>query len=78
MGCRWRKSIFALCNTHRFSQTKALHKLSFSLQSIGKMLRLVLSQRTLQRFCKLPAANTILLGPKRYVEAAWATDTYEG
>ena len=60
-----------------FSQTEALHKLSSALLSIGKTLSLVLLQKTLQRFCKLPVVNTILLGRKGCVEVAWATVTLE-
>lgn len=51
---------------HRTSVKQALHKLSSALQSICKMLRLVLSQETLQRLCELPVTNTMSLGPKGF------------
>lgn len=76
-GWRWRTNTFTLCNTCCFSQTEALHELSSALLSIGKTLSSVFFQKTLQRFCKLPVANTILLGHKGYVEVAWATVTLE-
>jgi len=50
---------FSLCNNCHFSQMEALHKLFSTLPSIGKTLSLVLFQKMLQRFCKLPVANTI-------------------
>lgn len=67
----------APCHSCCFSQTEALLRLSSAPLSIGKMLSLVLFQKTLQRLCEFPVANTTLLGHKGYVEVARATVTFE-
>lgn len=68
---------FTPCSTCCFSQTEALHKLAPTLPPTGKKLSLMLFQKMLQRFCKLPVANRIPLGHKGYAGVAWAAVTFE-